>query len=92
MGAWIETPCASRRGLSPRVAPYVGAWIETKEAKSVFFIVWVAPYVGAWIETHNDVFSCAPGMSHPTWVRGLKRPNMLLKPSYRRRTLRGCVD
>ena len=50
----------------------MGAWIETKEAKSVFFIVWVAPYVGAWIETHNDVFSCAPGMSHPTWVRGLK--------------------
>ena len=31
-------------------------------------------------------------MSHPTWVRGLKRQaNVRIKP-YISRTLRGCVD
>ena len=36
----------------------------------------VAPYVGAWIETHDPPFGAPLCMSHPTWVRGLKRVMM----------------
>ena len=32
----------------------------------------VAPYVGAWIETQQVARLKAAGLSHPTWVRGLK--------------------
>ena len=32
----------------------------------------VAPYVGAWIETNREFKIKVKGMSHPTWVRGLK--------------------
>ena len=35
----------------------------------------VAPYVGAWIETSLSLISTKSPMSHPTWVRGLKRFN-----------------
>ena len=52
----------------------MGAWIETySEQMKVRFGV-VAPYMGAWIETliaANEVKKFE--LSHPTWVRGLKR-------------------
>ena len=41
----------------------MGAWIETGATAIIVLIVSVAPYMGAWIET----------LSHPIWVRGLKR-------------------
>ena len=34
--------------------------------------MFVAPYVGEWIETNQIDVSSDTGMSHPTWVRGLK--------------------
>ena len=33
----------------------------------------VAPFVGAWIETGMMMSTRAIGMSHPSWVRGLKQ-------------------
>ena len=55
------------------VAPYVGAWIETKEAALTLDQAGVAPYVGAWIETTMSFDVAVLVVSHPTWVRGLKR-------------------
>ena len=74
------------------VAPYVGAWIETQILNLLNDNGAVAPYVGAWIETPLDVEAANVMLSHPTWVRGLKLLKLRLKPSYKRRTLRGCVD
>ena len=52
----------------------------------------VAPYVGAWIETVKHTRCLRYGLSHPTWVRGLKprKPRRFVSESCR--TLRGCVD
>ncbi len=55
------------------VAPYVGAWIETGARTWCHAWPWVAPYVGAWIETDYDRLMGEQDMSHPMWVRGLKR-------------------
>ncbi len=53
----------------------------------------VAPYVGAWIETWTEASHHADILSHPTWVRGLKLPEVLKEEGLtQRRTLRGCVD
>ena len=43
----------------------------------------VAPHVGAWIETLTGRGGERPTVSHPTWVRGLKRfrPNCVLRTS-----------
>ena len=38
----------------------------------------VAPYVGAWIETYNGIDLPFQHLSHPMWVRGLKRLRVLL--------------
>ena len=35
--------------------------------------IFVAPYVGAWIETIYNNTAQSDKLSHPTWVRGLKR-------------------
>ena len=82
--------CAPRQGST--VAPYMGAWIETWYIYHQQYCTLVAPYMGAWIETTMELWSLVDGMSHPTWVRGLK-PDLyygnLLKQS---RTLHGCVD
>ena len=37
----------------------------------------VAPYVGAWIETAQAQRLRNAGLSHPTWVRGLKQSPFL---------------
>ena len=56
------------------VAPYVGAWIETLNYDIEGNANGVAPYVGAWIETRQPTRKKKPTrLSHPTWVRGLKR-------------------
>ena len=34
----------------------------------------VAPRVGAWIETIKNSVCYSGNVSHPAWVRGLKRP------------------
>ena len=39
----------------------------------------VAPRVGAWIETLNQYAHDLTRKSHPVWVRGLKRFNLLVK-------------
>ena len=54
------------------VAPYVGAWIETSLTTTTITTASVAPYVGAWIETDFSHIYMFVGLSHPTWVRGLK--------------------
>ena len=36
-------------------------------------MLWVAPCVGAWIETMMVALMTNFTMSHPVWVRGLKR-------------------
>ena len=56
------------------VAPYVGAWIETSGILAIHKSPVVAPYVGAWIETFWRLHAGTGGVSHPTWVRGLKLP------------------
>ena len=39
----------------------------------------VAPYMGAWIETcSSDNETLVENVSHPIWVRGLKRQRKLL--------------
>ena len=55
------------------VAPRVGAWIETTLLGNFFTAVGVAPRVGAWIETTLDNTASLAAVSHPVWVRGLKR-------------------
>ena len=53
----------------------MGAWIETSDVTYRQNEVKVAPYVGAWIETKPLLRCNLSSMSHPMWVRGLKRPN-----------------
>ena len=60
------------------VAPYVGAWIETKASSMAPRVKIVAPYVGAWIETPYAIQKEVDYLSHPTWVRGLKHPLLIL--------------
>ena len=52
----------------------------------------VAPPVGAWIETSVLAFAPLPALSHPPWVRGLKRHVDIFHKNRTRRTPRGCVD
>ena len=71
------------RGLKPSVygeerqdypvAPHVGAWIETDVILRKQVRTKVAPHVGAWIETPTRTRRRRKVMSHPMWVRGLKR-------------------
>ena len=57
------------------VAPYTGAWIETKRSIRRMLVIAVAPYTGAWIETPTaQTVLQISAKSHPTRVRGLKRP------------------
>jgi len=72
----------------------VGAWIETNELKKLAQSYKVAPRVGAWIETQACWYIVNhQSLSHPAWVRGLKRKNHYQTQLYRYgRTPRGCVD
>ena len=54
------------------VTPYVGVWIETYGLRNAIDYGTVTPYVGVWIETFMSLSSSGVGMSHPTWVCGLK--------------------
>ena len=66
--------CApSYPSLSSNVTPFVGVWIETSVVRLCFIQSLVTPFVGVWIETSakaNDMR--AAGLSHPSWVCGLK--------------------
>ena len=55
-----------------KVTPYVGVWIETYGLRNAIDYGTVTPYVGVWIETFMSLSSSGVGMSHPTWVCGLK--------------------
>ena len=52
----------------------------------------VAPRVGAWIETRSSKQDAKSDMSHPVWVRGLKRTRGLKIEFLFCRTPCGCVD
>ena len=70
----------------------MGAWIETKNEERINDADKVAPYVGAWIETTVQSERSISGVSHPTWVRGLKHSITQILLIAESRTLRGCVD
>ena len=73
MGAWIETLLGNFFTPVGTVAPRVGAWIETKFLEPLTSPASVAPRVGAWIETTLEEGPSPAEVSHPVWVRGLKR-------------------
>ena len=52
----------------------------------------VTPYVGVWIETWIWETCLCSGLSHPTWVCGLKQCDMTQILLNQGHTLRGCVD
>ncbi len=54
------------------VTPFVGVWIETYLTPSDGHTAQVTPFVGVWIETMYDGERCIYGVSHPSWVCGLK--------------------
>ena len=70
----------------------MGAWIETLLNSDISTVSLVAPRVGAWIETIDEVAVFFLLMSHPAWVRGLKRQLQEAGLNPARRTPRGCVD
>ena len=75
-----------------KVTPFVGVWIETDILYTESKKKWVTPFVGVWIETGYDRRNRDSGMSHPSWVCGLKH-NILNNLLYILcHTLRGCVD
>ena len=75
-----------------KVTPYVGVWIETYGLRNAIDYGTVTPYVGVWIETFMSLSSSGVGMSHPTWVCGLKLNIHFRKILIISHTLRGCVD
>ncbi len=70
----------------------MGVWIETTTQISKRDILSVTPYVGVWIETEYDDVLSDSGVSHPTWVCGLKHPSYDSGGLRESHTLRGCVD
>ena len=59
------------------VTPYVGVWIETACNMIRKTRCSVTPYVGVWIETLVGKEVIGLGLSHPTWVCGLKLPKAI---------------
>ena len=55
------------------VTPFVGVWIETLLGGLFGKSNTVTPFVGVWIETAKANNMRAAGLSHPSWVCGLKR-------------------
>ena len=54
------------------VTPFVGVWIETVCLSVYLPLAIVTPFVGVWIETHRKPLVITIGLSHPSWVCGLK--------------------
>ena len=76
-----------------KVTPFVGVWIETFASDGTIQPSVVTPFVGVWIETIGKAENeYEQGLSHPSWVCGLKhslRAALVARSSH---TLRGCVD
>ena len=92
MGAWIETIFIGFTFPFDAVAPFMGAWIETLLQSVIDSHLMVAPFMGAWIETQRRENHVESRLSHPSWVRGLKRGEYTYGGPQGRRTLHGCVD
>ena len=73
MGVWIETKESGSYHTESNVTPYVGVWIETHAWTPFELACGVTPYVGVWIETQKIQGTLSSGVSHPTWVCGLKQ-------------------
>ena len=79
LGAWIEIRKSGLNLGHVSVAPYLGAWIEIFVFVDDLPTAVVAPYLGAWIEiTFHSTCLTSISMSHPTWVRGLKFPSLVV--------------
>ena len=75
------------------VALLVSAWIETVKICTLFVLFVVALLVSAWIETCRILWNWEyPGMSHSSWVRGLKHERTKRGVYEMSRTPRECVD
>ena len=73
MGVWIETDGGESYLQHRAVTPFVGVWIETAMRFTFRSRLLVTPFVGVWIETLSNAASQIAGMSHPSWVCGLKQ-------------------
>ena len=73
VGVWIETNPSPLSLPEFLVTPFVGVWIETRIASTPPHRDSVTPFVGVWIETLSNAASQIAGMSHPSWVCGLKQ-------------------
>ena len=92
VGVWIETNPGVIGNQYVKVTPFVGVWIETIEQDSNRFDTEVTPFVGVWIETYGEQIKNRFGLSHPSWVCGLKLKIQLSALTKVSHTLRGCVD
>ena len=92
MGVWIETEAKLDIDTSDEVTPFVGVWIETNDSLETVLFDSVTPFVGVWIETLLDKILAKFGVSHPSWVCGLKLPRHNVVVRLLGHTLRGCVD
>ena len=71
----------------------MGVWIETILSYTKTAANGVTPFVGVWIETLLYLITIQRyGMSHPSWVCGLKLWLIRQIRLMRCHTLRGCVD
>ncbi|CUQ43642.1 Uncharacterised protein [Segatella copri] len=92
MGVWIETKKAGKYQLQAAVTPFVGVWIETPVEQRKRLEQAVTPFVGVWIETQSSYYNQMSGLSHPSWVCGLKHNPLIITKCRVCHTLRGCVD
>ena len=58
--------------IENNVTPFVGVWIETIFRLLAYQKICVTPFVGVWIETQSSYYNQMSGLSHPSWVCGLK--------------------
>ena len=78
--------------IENNVTPFVGVWIETIFRLLAYQKICVTPFVGVWIETQSSYYNQMSGLSHPSWVCGLKHYQALQEEVIICHTLRGCVD
>ena len=76
------------------VTPLMGVWIETYSVNPLKSLLYaVTPLMGVWIETLECLTSFHKGVSHPSWVCGLKHLISLISiRATKSHTPHGCVD